>query len=63
VIFSHGLGGSRTAYSQFCSRLAATGRVVLALEHRDGTGTIAIPGTWTTKAEQEHMYYLREEDV
>ncbi|KAH6915134.1 platelet-activating factor acetylhydrolase, isoform II-domain-containing protein [Coprinopsis sp. MPI-PUGE-AT-0042] len=63
VIFSHGLGGSRTAYSQFCSRVAATGRVVIALEHRDGTGTIAIPGTWSSKSEQEHMYYLREEDI
>ncbi|KAJ7498747.1 platelet-activating factor acetylhydrolase, isoform II-domain-containing protein [Mycena latifolia] len=37
VIFSHGLGGSRTAYSQLCSELAASGRVVLAVEHRDGT--------------------------
>ncbi|KAF9495463.1 hypothetical protein BDN71DRAFT_1482722 [Pleurotus eryngii] len=38
VLFSHGLGGSRTAYSQICARLAASGKVVLALEHRDGTG-------------------------
>ncbi|KAF8076569.1 platelet-activating factor acetylhydrolase, isoform II-domain-containing protein [Lyophyllum atratum] len=42
VIFSHGLGGSRTAYSQICSRMAASGKVVLALEHRDGTGCACV---------------------
>lgn len=30
VIFSHGLGGSPTTYSQFCTRLAASGRVVVS---------------------------------
>ncbi|EIW82341.1 hypothetical protein CONPUDRAFT_103384 [Coniophora puteana RWD-64-598 SS2] len=42
TIFSHGLGGSRTAYSQICCRLAATGRVVLAIEHRDGSGHVCV---------------------
>ncbi|KAF8165535.1 platelet-activating factor acetylhydrolase, isoform II-domain-containing protein [Crassisporium funariophilum] len=65
VIFSHGLGGSRTAYSQYCSRLAASGRVVLAVEHRDGTGTFCMPRAWKNdrKGEPRTLFYLRETDI
>ncbi|TFK22339.1 hypothetical protein FA15DRAFT_622679 [Coprinopsis marcescibilis] len=66
VIFSHGLGGSRTAYSQFCSRLAASGRVVLAVEHRDGTGTVSMPRSWNIDGEKSKprtLLYLRESDI
>ncbi|EPQ31969.1 uncharacterized protein PFL1_00167 [Pseudozyma flocculosa PF-1] len=42
VIFSHGLAGNRLSYSQFCGELASYGLVVVALEHRDGSGVSSI---------------------
>ncbi|RDB22670.1 Platelet-activating factor acetylhydrolase 2 [Hypsizygus marmoreus] len=65
VIFSHGLGGTRTAYSQLCSRLAASGKVVLALEHRDGTGPACTPRVWgdNGKYPSRPILYYQAEDV
>ncbi|KAK3116933.1 hypothetical protein LTR53_002156 [Teratosphaeriaceae sp. CCFEE 6253] len=40
TVFSHGLAGSRNAYSQICGDLAANGMVVIALDHRDGSSPI-----------------------
>ena len=42
MVFSHGLGGSRLAYSQFCCSMASHGVVVVAPEHRDGSGPLSI---------------------
>ncbi|KAI5807714.1 platelet-activating factor acetylhydrolase, isoform II-domain-containing protein [Peziza echinospora] len=42
MIFSHGLGGSRLAYSHICCAMASHGVVVIAPEHRDGSGPVSI---------------------
>ncbi|KXZ55905.1 hypothetical protein GPECTOR_2g1456 [Gonium pectorale] len=41
VIFSHGLAGTRNAYSSICIDLASRGYVVMALEHSDGSASVA----------------------
>jgi platelet-activating factor acetylhydrolase len=38
VIFSHGLGGTRSTYSSLCGEFASYGFIVCAIEHRDGSG-------------------------
>lgn len=41
MIFSHGLGGSRNAYSQLVGSIASHGIIVIAPEHRDGSAPIS----------------------
>lgn len=42
VLFTHGLCGTRNTYSQYCSRLASEGYVVIAVEHADGSGVCVV---------------------
>lgn len=51
TVFSHGLAGSRNAYSQICGELASNGIIVIALDHRDGSSPIQyVRATTTTEA-------------
>ncbi|KAI0835281.1 PAF acetylhydrolase [Hypoxylon sp. FL0890] len=55
AIFSHGLGGSRNAYSQIVGTMASHGVVVICPEHRDGSAVasfIRIPS-------QQNRYFVR----
>ena len=40
AIFSHGLGGSRTTYSNICGNMASRGMIVVAIEHGDGSACV-----------------------
>lgn len=42
MVFSHGLGGMRTTYSYICADIASHGWVVAAVEHRDGSASMAM---------------------
>lgn len=41
MIFSHGLGGNRNAYSHIAGSMAAHGIVVICPEHRDGSAAVS----------------------
>ncbi|PQE08301.1 Platelet-activating factor acetylhydrolase protein [Rutstroemia sp. NJR-2017a BVV2] len=41
MVFSHGLGGSRNAYSHLVGSIASHGMIVIAPEHRDGSTPIS----------------------
>jgi platelet-activating factor acetylhydrolase len=63
IIFSHGLAGTRTTYSQYCSALASEGYVVLAIEHRDGSGpSVQLPPEEGSK-EPRVLSYIRHSEL
>jgi len=45
MLFSHGLGGTRNAYSQVSGSIASSGVVVMAIEHRDNSAAISVVRT------------------
>lgn len=50
AIFSHGLAGSRNAYSYVCGDMASNGMIVIALDHRDGSSPIQYVRETSSKA-------------
>ena len=59
MIFSHGLGGSRNAYSHICGSLASHGIVVVAPDHRDGSSPINFVHTPNSKEKTKRVDYKR----
>ncbi|RAR12202.1 platelet-activating factor acetylhydrolase [Stemphylium lycopersici] len=57
MMFSHGLGGTRNAYSHICGSLASHGVVVVAADHRDGSSPLAIHHTPEEKEKSKHVGY------
>jgi platelet-activating factor acetylhydrolase len=57
MIFSHGLGGSRNVYSQYCGSMASYGIFVAAIEHRDGSAPNSVVNAGTK--EQYTIPYRR----
>ncbi|GAA5896356.1 uncharacterized protein JCM6883_006878 [Sporobolomyces salmoneus] len=64
VVFSHGLSGNRTTYSQYCGELASRGYVVVAVEHRDGSGPITVVKPADGDPRKEKVIdYIKEKDI
>ncbi|QSZ30072.1 hypothetical protein DSL72_004592 [Monilinia vaccinii-corymbosi] len=56
MIFSHGLGGSRNAYSHIVGSVASHGMIVIASEHRDGSTPVSYirePSSESTSTEKD----------
>jgi len=50
--------------SQICTRLAASGKVVLAIEHRDGSAHAIMSGNWETEKQSKRIvFYVPEKDA
>lgn len=59
MMFSHGLGGSRNAYSHICGSLASHGVVVVAPDHRDGSSPLSIYNTPNEKEKLRRVEYRK----
>ncbi|BGP21513.1 1-alkyl-2-acetylglycerophosphocholine esterase [Rhodotorula toruloides] len=61
VVFSHGLSGTRTTYSQWCGEIASRGYIVAAIEHRDGSGPVSVVRSGDGK--ERIVDYIRPEHL
>lgn len=57
MMFSHGLGGTRNAYSHVCGSLASHGIVVVAPDHRDGSSPLSIYHNAAEKGKDTRVEY------
>ncbi|CCG83428.1 Putative uncharacterized protein [Taphrina deformans PYCC 5710] len=66
MLFSHGLGGTRNAYSQISGSIASDGVVVMAIEHRDSSAAISVvrpDGEEGGRGEEEVVEYVSIRDA
>jgi platelet-activating factor acetylhydrolase len=67
MIFSHGLGGTRNAYSHLVGSLASHGMIVIAPEHRDGSGPVSfireVPAVTPTEKNSSRLKQKKVEYV
>jgi platelet-activating factor acetylhydrolase len=59
MMFSHGLGGSRNAYSHVVGSLASHGIIVIAPDHRDGSSPISFVHTPDEKEKVKKVDYKK----
>jgi len=57
MVFSHGLGGSRNAYSHLLGSLSSHGVVVVAPDHRDGSAPMALIKSVKQRGKVERVEY------
>lgn len=58
MIFSHGLGGTRNAYSQISGSIASGGVVCMSIEHRDHSAAISVVQGVPGEREEEVVRYV-----
>jgi predicted dienelactone hydrolase len=63
VIFSHGLAGTKNAYSAVCAGMASEGNVVLAIAHADGSGPGVILHPNEEREEEIRLGYLKFQEL
>uniref|UniRef100_A0A2D4FAE6 1-alkyl-2-acetylglycerophosphocholine esterase n=2 Tax=Micrurus corallinus TaxID=54390 RepID=A0A2D4FAE6_MICCO len=61
IVFSHGLGAFRTAYSAICIEMASRGFLVMALEHRDRSASATYFCKLDPEAPDLHEDQMQEE--
>ncbi|RYP74091.1 hypothetical protein DL769_004108 [Monosporascus sp. CRB-8-3] len=60
VIFSHGLGGNRNAYSQTAGSVASHGVVVVCPEHRDGSAVVSFVRIPSEQKQDQYSFFRRQ---
>src|SRR5205809_6022321 len=66
MIFSHGIAGSKNMYSFLLGSLSSHGMIVIAPEHRDGSGPVAViheSDGETVRVDYEHIVHNLSPEV